>query len=250
MQEIKQRIIQEIKNKKSLISVPEIVLPDLVETYKICRVLDESLALFFDEKEDYNNYSYINAEIDEILNIFKTEVLTALQNKKVQFRSIDRSQPFKFRNIFEYAGSENLYLSSIYTRFISENLGHKLEDIANISQQVFIPEKELNLSLKGIDLIIYDQGLIKYAQLKTKKDTLTGSQRSRSVDELKIHPHSMFVAALDMGKSWNPSPKIAKANQIELLAGEDFWSLIGLDYTVILNKLSKVINEIDKELYQ
>ncbi|WP_196215624.1 hypothetical protein VKI22_12635 [Cyanobacterium aponinum UTEX 3221] len=78
-------------------------------------------------------------------------------------------------------------------------MGYKLGNIAQISNKTFSPEKELNIKLKGIDLIIYHEQKIKYVQLKTKKDTLTGSQSSRTINELKIHPYSIFAAALNMG---------------------------------------------------
>ncbi len=98
-------------------------------------------------------------------------------------------------------------------------------------------------------MIIYDQGLIKYTQIKTKKDTLTGSQKDRSIDELKIHPYSIFAAALDMGSSWTISAKSVQDYTIQLMAGHSFWSSINLDYDLILTKVAKTIKELDKELY-
>jgi hypothetical protein len=128
-------------------------------------------------------------------------------------------------------------------------MGHKLEEIANISNQVLIPEKTLKIKIKGIDLIIFDQGLIRYTQLKSKKDTLTGSQASRSINELRIHGYSIFAAALNMGNSWTISYKKSQELGIELKAGDDFWSLIGLNYETILTKLANVLKKIEQELY-
>lgn len=47
-------------------------------------------------------------------------------------------------------------------------MGHKFEEVADISHKIFIPEEELQIKIKGIDLIIYDQEKIIYTQLKTK----------------------------------------------------------------------------------
>lgn len=128
-------------------------------------------------------------------------------------------------------------------------MGHKLEDISEIANNVFLPDKELDIKIKGVDLIIFHEEKIKYTQLKTKKDTLTGSQSSRSINELKIHPFSIFVAVLGMGNSWTISKISCQKYNIERLAGESFWSLLDLDYNLIVNKLAKIIKEIYKELY-
>ncbi|WP_342597850.1 hypothetical protein VKI21_09105 [Cyanobacterium aponinum UTEX 3222] len=128
-------------------------------------------------------------------------------------------------------------------------MGHKLENIAQISNKTFSPEKELNIKLKGIDLIIYHEQKIKYVQLKTKKDTLTGSQSSRTINELKIHPYSIFAAALDMGNSWTINKNECEKYAIQRLAGKSFWSLIDLEYNFILSKFGETIYRIDQKLF-
>jgi hypothetical protein len=164
----------------------------------------------------------IEQKIDKILVNFKEEVLIALSQEKEKFRKEIKKNKTSFKNIFEFAGCENLYLSNLYTRFISENMGHKLEDIAGIATNVFLPDKELDIKIKGIDLIIFHEEKIKYTQLKTKKDTLTGSQSSRSINELKIHPFSIFAVALDMGNSWMINKASCEKYNIERLAGKSF----------------------------
>lgn len=128
-------------------------------------------------------------------------------------------------------------------------MGHKLENIAQISNKTFSPEKELNIKLKGIDLIIYHEQKIKYVQLKTKKDTLTGSQSSRTINELKIHPYSIFAAALDMGNSWTINKNECEKYAIQRLAGKSFWSLIDLEYNFILSKFGETIYRINQKLF-
>ncbi|MEA5509094.1 hypothetical protein VB715_04885 [Crocosphaera sp. UHCC 0190] len=80
--------------------------------------------------------SDINGKIDQILFKFKKEVLETLGKEKQKFRKVSTEERKRFKNIFEFSKSENLYLSNIYTRFISEKLGHKFEEIANLSRNV------------------------------------------------------------------------------------------------------------------
>ncbi|BAQ59704.1 hypothetical protein GM3708_109 [Geminocystis sp. NIES-3708] len=250
-QAIKQNLLKEISNQKEKIVIPDIVPQDqeLINAYQVSRILDKYLLDYF---KNYNKPLIsieIEKKIDKILVKFKQEVLKTLSKEKDRFRKEIQENKTTFKNIFEFAGCENLYLSNLYTRFISENMGHKLEDIAEIANNVFLPDKELDIKIKGIDLIIFHEEKIKYTQLKTKKDTLTGSQSSRSINELKIHPFSIFAAALDMGNSWTISKTSCEKYNIETLAGESFWSLLNLDYNLIVNKLAKTIKEIDKKLY-
>lgn len=250
-QATKQNFLQAITNEKDTIVIPDILPQDqeLRNAYQIARILDKYLPDYFSRMNKSLTLTEIEQKIDKILVKFKQEVLFALSQEKDKFRKEIRENKTTFKNIFEFAGCENLYLSNLYTRFISENMGHKLEDIAGIANNVFLPDRELDIKIKGIDLIIFHEEKIKYTQLKTKKDTLTGSQSSRSINELKIHPFSIFAVALDMGNNWTINKASCEKYQIERLAGESFWSLLNLDYNLILNKLAKTIREIDKELY-
>ncbi|WP_204104494.1 MULTISPECIES: hypothetical protein [Spirulina sp. CCY15215] len=249
----KNRLRQEIDSQKKSIKVPNFIPKndkELVDTYQSCRVLDFYLIEYFKNNAKTKKLTEKQEEIVEIISLFKQEVWLGLSQEKEKFRKNIQNKKTGFKNIFEFSGSENLYLSNIYTRFISENLGHKFENIAEISDSIFIPENTLNLKIKGIDLVLYDGHNIRYTQLKTKKDTLTGSQSQRSINELKIHQNPIFAAALDMGKSWTISKTKAQQSGIQLLAGSEFWSLIGLDYGFILDQLSDAIKDIDKQLYR
>lgn len=244
-----QEILQEINERKNTIAISGNISNDLREGYQICRILDDYLPDYFDDQEQVSDQQ-VSDQINLILARFKKEVINSLAKKKDDFIKNVTSQNKSFINIFEFSRSENLYLSSIYTRFISENLGHKLEEIAGISHKVFSPEESLKKKIKGIDIIVYDNNVVRYTQIKTKKDTLTGSQKPRTISELTIHPHSLFVAALNMGKSLTIGDKDKYGDGIKRLVGDEFWSLIGLNYGLILDKLSQVIRELDKELYE
>ncbi|MGC9503501.1 hypothetical protein [Baaleninema sp.] len=242
---------ERIRQRKTSIELPA-GFPeddDLRETYCLARALDEDLVRYFQQVDLSIDSRQIQRGIRDICDSFESEVLQGLQQEKAEFRQNLKLTQSKFKNIFEFAGLENLYLSNNYTRFISENLGHKIEDIAALSPYVFIPESRLGITLKGIDCIIFGEGQLYYTQIKTKKDTLTGSQVSRSINELKIHPYSMFVAALDMGSSLSLSRKKADKNGIKVLIGEEFWSEIGICYSEVLNEFSSSLKYIEERLY-
>lgn len=231
----KEELVKQILKHKDSIKIPHHIPESLKRDYQIARTLDNYLEDYFDINSQSLSVSNVDMKIDEILAKFIKEVMDGVYQEKDKFRKAMNSKKKTFKNIFEFSKSENLYLSNIYTRFISENLGHKLEEIANLSNNVYVPDQELGINIKGIDLIIYDQGLIKYTQLKTKKDTLTGSQKDRSITELSIHPYAIFAAALNMGNSLTISKKSVENYNIELLVDNSFGSLINLEYDLILN---------------
>ena len=246
------QLLEEINLQKPSIKIPTFVTHDLVDTYQICRLIDDFIFEYFQENRTTDTDIADNSDqkIDDALDEFQSKVVEKILKEKQDFKNISLKKKKGFKNIFEFAQCENLYLSNKYVNLISESLGHTLEEIASISSQVFVPEKILNFKIKGVDLVVFNQGIIKYTQLKTKKDTLTGSQSDRSINELKIHPNSVFAAALDMGNSWTISKTKAKENNIELLAGQAFWSMLDLDYETILNKLKMTVRKIEKKLYQ
>ncbi len=246
------QLLEEINLQKPAIKIPTFVTHDLVDTYQICRLIDDFIFEYFQEnrKTDTDIADNRDQKIDDALEEFQSKVVEKILKEKQDFKNISLKKKKGFKNIFEFAQCENLYLSNKYVNLISESLGHTLEEIASISSQVFVPEKILNFKIKGVDLVVFNQGIIKYTQLKTKKDTLTGSQSDRSINEFKIHPNSVFAAALDMGNSWTISKTKAKENNIELLAGQAFWSMLDLDYETILNKLKMTVRKIEKKLYQ
>ena len=51
------------------------------------------------------------------------------------------------------------------------------------------PELDFGVKIAGLDLLIYAENKIIQCQLKSNKDTLTGSQAERSVEELSVLPY-------------------------------------------------------------
>jgi hypothetical protein len=244
----KESWIDSLTGRKQAILFPKDFPKDreLQETYRTARALDRDLLQFFNSQDLSFYPSEIEQGISNILQAFKSHILRSLKNEKQKTNNL---KPRKFKNIFEFAGCKKLYLSNKYTRIISERLGHQFEKIASLSPCVMIPEVTLNLKLKGIDAIFYLDRQIYYTQIKTKRDTLTGSQVTRTLNELKIHPNSLFVAALDMGKSTNPSLTIAQREGITLLVGEQFWSKIGIEYAKMLQQVCEILRGIEATIY-
>ena len=94
------------------------------------------------------------------------------------------------------------------------------------------------------DPIFLKEDEIFYAQIKTMEGTLTGSQAPRSKKELSLHKNSYFVAAFETGTGWTFNSKV-----VPRIKGQEFWSLLGLDYNFILETVKKMIKEIEDYYY-
>jgi hypothetical protein len=80
---------------------------------------------------------------------------------------------------------------------------------------------------------------IKFAQLKTLKVTLTGSQTNRAKKELGIHDNPLFIAVFDLGDWTFNDPKIPR------IAGKAFWNKIHMDYDLVENHVRNMLQKID-----
>jgi len=234
--------------KHNIVVPPNIVDSELIDAYRSGRAIENILLPIFNELDaDDLVLSEVSFKsgLEEILEDFQERVYEILENEKEDFEENLKSTTAK-QNLFEVAGTINLYLSNKYTRVISENFGHRLEDIATLSPRVINPETHLGFKIKGIDVIIFLNNNFYFCQLKTKKDTLTGSQKGRSESELEIHPRSLFVACFSLGRSFTFNTD--KPN-IERKHGAEFWDNLGIDYTYLTDEVSKSLNEIEAKLF-
>lgn len=142
-------------------------------------------------------------------------------------------------NLFTLFETKLLAISNSVTRKLSVKMGNFLEEAATFSPYAISTEKEFGIKIPGIDIIILVDDEVEFIQLKTKKDTLTGSQVPRVKKELSLHKKSSFVAAFDAGK-WNFS-----SNEIPSYAGEEFWRRIHIDYRTMESHLRKAFREIE-----
>ena len=179
------------------------------------------------------NKSPTSASIKKIFDEFEKKFLEYF-NKKI----INPDE-----SIYTLSETPSLLKANSLTRSLSTKLGQVWEDIAFLSPKVINTEKIFNnLKITGVDLIIIGDKEFNFCQIKTKKDTLTGSQVKRSVNELEIYEKKMFVAALDLSRWTFNSSKVPR------VAGKDFWDLIDIDYDEILKNIKNLLTSMEDYL--
>ena len=171
-------------------------------------------------RESYNIYMTVEPYIEDLANLNITEstaflngnkeniikaINTILNDKKPDiFQTIDNIRTNrKTTTIFELVNSEKLSMAQKSTRSISTMMGNMLEDIAHIAPNCISPELDFGVKIAGLDLLIYADNKIIQCQLKSNKDTLTGSQADRSVEELSIFDNPCLASAHDTETSWH-----------------------------------------------
>jgi hypothetical protein len=119
--------------------------------------------------------------------------------------------------------------------------GDLWEAIANVSPYAVSPEKDFGLKITGIDLVLLREGkgVPIFVQLKTQRNTLTGSQAPRSRSELELHQHRLFAAAFCTGGNWTFS-----STSVPRACGAEFWSMAGLDYELLKSHAKQMILKI------
>lgn len=163
--------------------------------------------------------------------------------KKVQ-EAVPNSQDMKKHagNIYEFSGARKLAAANKVTRNLSTTMGLLWERLANISPYSINPESEFGVKVKGIDLISRNvsSGLVEYQQVKTARNTLTGSQGGRSKQELSLHDHPVFCACFPLA-NWT-----FKSQSIPRVSGAEFWGRVGLDYGIVSRLTQELILELDR----
>jgi hypothetical protein len=174
------------------------------------------------------------------INKFKPTALDKLRRAVPTIESLEISS----KNIYEMSGAVKLSFSNNVTRTMSTTMGLLWERIASISPYSINPELEFGIKLQGIDLISKNihTNVIEYQQLKTQKNTLTGSQKARSVRELLIHSDPVFCVCFSNNSSWTFNHA-----SIPRVSGGDFWGRIGMSYHLILKKVKALILDLEKE---
>ncbi|WP_292748834.1 hypothetical protein [Nostoc sp. NMS4] len=175
-----------ILNHALLIDVTHIADEDLHTAYKYGKIISSIAPAYFQYQiaQDNQNSSILELDIQSELIRSKTEKFADnfIEWLKADFQkksAILEHHPNP-RNLFELCGAKLLVTSNSVTRSLSTKMGVLWEEIANISSYVIIPEFEFGIKIKGIDIIILAEETIKFAQLKTLKGTLTGSQTNRA----------------------------------------------------------------------
>jgi len=247
------KFLSRAKRKKLILSAAKTqIAPDnlgkLEEPFKIARVFDGFIS-------DYIDLAIV-AEIKSPNHaILKTDNLRVALKEKLDFylsgalekvvadpRSVKEMMTNPL-NAYELAGAKELAFANKITRNLSTTMGNLWEKLADISPYAVNPELEFGLKTKGIDIICknIDTNNIENIQLKTTKNTLTGSQSGRTNSELKLYTNPLFAAAFDVSRGWTfqNDPNITR------IAGREFWSRIGMDYDVVFEEVISAIKQLE-----
>ena len=149
-------------------------------------------------------------------------------------------------NLFELVGAMKLVRANCVSRVVSTHLGSAWEEMAALSHLAISPEIDFGVRLKGVDIVFLEGGYLRHTQIKTQKNTLTGSQKGRSISELRLHPRPLFAAAFDVA-SWTFPPKASSG--VERVAGAAFWSKLGIDYGEIVGAARNCFISLEKNLF-
>ena len=89
-------------------------------------------------------------------------------------------------NVYQLSNAVGLSSANAITRTYSTKLGLLWEKIADLAPNVISPELDLGYKIPEVDVIVLnmEDDQLYYTQLKTQKNTLTGSQSKRTTDEL------------------------------------------------------------------
>ena len=236
----------EIESNLNRVTVPANVSPGMHRAYQISRYTYDYIlsTLTLNIRNNLPTRERFQEFVESKMNDMYEEVLP-----KLILTRDNPIPPRDFRkNVFTFSNTDWLSRANNYTRLINKRLGEYLEDISKYSPYCFCTEREFEgLKLTGIDVIFLRNNELVYAQLKTKRDTLTGSQVPRSRIELSIHDNSMFVSLLDLGPRWT----FSKGNtNIERVFGEEFWSSIGLYYDVVEEEVARAVHRLEQDLFE
>ena len=151
----------------------------------------------------------------------------------------------KKNNVYQLCDATKLSAANDITRKYNTKLGLLWEKIASLSPNVLSPELDFGASYKipEVDVIVLYKKSLYYVQLKTQKNTLTGSQSSRTVEGLTTYKNHWFVACIENDCS-STIPKV-----LNKLIGRQFWDKIGIDYdTEILPNLKNSVMKLENLL--
>ncbi|MBE9127974.1 MULTISPECIES: hypothetical protein [unclassified Coleofasciculus] len=234
-----------IYQKTLTIDATHITDEELNKAYKLAKALHPILDSYFQYQIQQYNQTGTALELERQSRLIRSNIDDFTHNfiKWLQQDfEIKKSKTFsKPSNLFELCGATLLVTSNSVTRTLSTRMGHLWEKIADISPYVIIPEVEFGINLKGIDIILYTDGAVSFAQLKTLKGTLTGSQVSRAIRELSSHENPLFLVAFDLGQWTFPA-----RSEIPRFAGQAFWNKIHMDYDLVEGQVKNMLQKIDQ----
>lgn len=172
---------------------------------------------FYTEQEIYNMLELKQDKRHMIKKLFEDFT----RDIKPELIKLKNDSCNKKNNIYQLANAYKLSAANAITRTYSTKLGLLWEKIADLAPNVISPELDLGYKIPEVDIIVLYDNKLYYTQLKTQKNTLTGSQTKRTIDELSKFQNHWFVACINT----NCSSTIPKS--LNKLIGKEFWEKIG-----------------------
>ena len=171
-------------------------IQELNDARSIARELDSKIMARIKEKQKAGPLPDIRNRFDLILARYAKTILDGAAEPSTE----------NAKNLFELVGAKKLVRANSVSRLVSTHLGSAWEEMAALSHLAVSPEADFGVRLKGVDIVFLEGGFLRHTQIKTQKNTLTGSQGGHSTSELEIHPRPVFAAAFDVA-SWTFTPK-------------------------------------------
>lgn len=208
---------------------PSSINNSITLTQMWAELFDEILPKIFAKKKNQSN------QLDNEFKTFQNDIIPELD-------SVIRAKSNANGNVYEMFKAQALSSANAVTRQFNTKLGLFWERVASLSSNVISPELHFGFKIPGVDVIVYYNNKLYYTQLKTQKNTLTGSQAGRVDSELSLFDNSWFVACIDNDAKWTYYGNIPK------LIGDEFWSKTDIDYDDLLDNLNHTINLVEELL--
>lgn len=171
-------------------------IQELKDARNVARELDPKILARIKEKQKAGPLPDIRKKFDVILARYEKTILEGAAEPSAEDAV----------NLFQLVGAMKLVRANTVSRLVSTHLGSAWEEMAALSHLAVSPEVDFGVRLKGVDIVFLEGGFLRHTQIKTQKNTLTGSQKGRSISELELHPRPLFAAAFDVA-NWTFPPK-------------------------------------------
>lgn len=247
------RLLERGEKKDLILSAAEfIIAPDnlgkLEKHFKIARVFDQFIAEYIDFAitEDNAKAEGSVLQSENLRAALKTKLdyyLSGALKKVTTDPQAVEDMMKNPKNAYELAGAKELAFANKITRNLSTTMGNLWEKLADISPYAVNPDIEFGIKVKGIDILCknINSAELESIQLKTTKNTLTGSQSGRTNSELRLHSNPKFAAAFDVARGWT----FQNDPNVEKIAGAQFWNRIGMNYDIVYEEVVLAIKQLE-----
>jgi hypothetical protein len=212
-------------------NIPE--YQELADARSLAREWDSRILEFLEKKQKSGPRKDLPYQFKLILEAHKQNILKGVAMPTDEVAS----------NFFHLVGAVKLARANTVSRLVSTHLGKAWEEMAALSHVAVSPDIEFGVRLTGVDIIFLENNILRHTQIKTQKNTLTGSQKPRSLNELRLHPKPLFAVAFDVA-NWTFSSK-----NIERAAGEAFWSKLSIRYEDVVGAARECLTSLERELF-